>query len=225
MGTHPIFESDFDCLTEKMNIWSFLFFTAVSASSSSSTQENKLIRVVVNNTESEPSPCLRAEFTAEFESGGQKIKLSDNVIDIGSNCGLLNIKDNTTNIELSIEFQNNTDTWSMLQASVTYNTTEYSNSTIENVSAPLSGKYGQSFLCTAGFSIDLSEDSKLTLGRIQLQPFKVPEDTFANPVICPQDISVVIPAIVGTILALLVILVLITYVIGRRRTRIAYQEI
>ena len=104
----------------------------------------------------------------------------------------------------------------MLQASVTYNTTEYSNSTIENVSAPLSGKYGQvifciwnpdkfslpepvwiqnfhdnwlyfkSFLCTAGFSIELSEDSKLTLGRIQLQPFKVPEDTFANPVICPQ---------------------------------------
>ena len=31
----------------------------------------------------------------------------------------------------------------MLEASVTYNTTEYSNSTIENVSAPLSGKYGQ----------------------------------------------------------------------------------
>ena len=95
----------------------------------------------------------------------------------------------------------------MLQASVTYNTTEYSNSTIENVSAPLSGKYGQvkikyfeiscrvilphfqSFLCTAGFSIELSEDSKLTLGRIQLQPFKVPEDTFANPVICPQGES------------------------------------
>ena len=50
---------------EKMNLWSFLFLTAVSASSSSSTQENKLIRVVVNNTESEPSPCLRAEFTAE----------------------------------------------------------------------------------------------------------------------------------------------------------------
>merc|ERR1712131_442776 len=164
MGTHPIFESDFDCLTEKMNLWSFLFLTAVSASSSSSTQENKLIRVVVNNTESEPSPCLRAEFTAEFEIGEQKIKLSDNVADIGSNCGLLNIKDNTTNIEL-------------------------------------------------------------TIGRIQLQPFKVPEDTFANPVICPQDISVVIPAIVGTILALLVILVLITYVIGRRRTGIAYQEI
>merc|ERR1711962_102981 len=228
MGTHPIFESDFDCLTEKMkSIWSVIgLLSAVSASSSSSsTQENKLIRVVVNNTESEPSPCLRSEFTAEFESNGQKIKLSDNVIDIGSNCGLLNIKDNATDIELSIEFQNNTDTWSMIQASVSYNTTEYSNTTIENVSAPLSGKYGQSFLCTAGFSIDLSDDSKLTLGRIQLQPFKVPEDTFANPVICPQDISVVIPAIVGTILALLVILVLITYVIGRRRTRIAYQEI
>ena len=35
----------------------------------------------------------------------------------------------------------------MLQASVTYNTTEYSNSTIENVSAPLSGKYGQVIFC------------------------------------------------------------------------------
>jgi len=72
---------------------------------------------------------------------------------------------------------------------------------------------------------DGSTNNTLQIERLQVQPFKVPEDTYANPVICKQDISVVIPAIVGSILALLVILVLITYFIGRRRTRIAYQEI
>ena len=65
-----------------MNLWSFLFVTAVSASSSSSTQENKLIRVVVNNTESEPSPCLRAEFTAEVTLKDFFYKIFKNVFSL-----------------------------------------------------------------------------------------------------------------------------------------------
>ena len=48
---------------------SVLLVASCYASSSSSSQENKLIRVVVNNTETEPSPCLRAEFTAEVYFG------------------------------------------------------------------------------------------------------------------------------------------------------------
>jgi hypothetical protein len=101
----------------------------------------------------------------------------------------------------------------------------FSNGTVPDVSAPLDTKWGQSFLCTKGFTMPLDNGATLTMGRIQMQPFKVPEDTYANPIICAQDIDTVIPAVVGSILALLVILVLVTYVIGRRRTRIAYQEI
>ena len=53
--------------------------------------------------------------------------------------------------------------------------------------------YFKSFLCTAGFDISLRQSDgdytvRFNLKRLQLQPFKVPEDTFANPVICQQGI-------------------------------------
>ena len=49
----------------------------------------------------------------------------------------------------------------MLQASVTYDNTTYSNSTIENVSAPLSGKYGQVNMI---ISLQKSRESHQKLG-------------------------------------------------------------
>lgn len=158
----------------------------------------------------------------------------------------------------------------MLQASVTYNTTEYSNSTIENVSAPLSGKYGQvimfveSPISSRTLSVEdlpwpvLKWQNCMTflvlplhswfqywaIRRFKIDPWSNSASTFqstwryfcqsrylssrwvlrvpfpAQDIIdqlCNHkfstiflDISVVIPAIVGTILALLVILVLVS---------------
>ena len=154
----------------------------------------------------------------------------------------------------------------MLQASVTYNTTEYSNSTIENVSAPLSGKYGQvifskkpdmfrnsfvlkicfkwqnymtflvlplhswfQYWAIRRFKIDSWSNSASTFqstwryfcqsrylsSRWVLRvssPAEDITDQLRNHKYLTNfsDISVVIPAIVGTILALLVILVLVS---------------
>ena len=146
----------------------------------------------------------------------------------------------------------------MLQASVTYNTTEYSNSTIENVSAPLSGKYGQvimfveSPISSRTLSVEdlpwpvLKWQNCMTFlvlplhswfqywafRRFKIDSWSNSTSTFqsARRYFCQSrylptrwvkrlittikwhncsDISVVIPAIVGTILALLVILVLV----------------
>jgi len=164
--------------------------------------------------------------------------LNSSALDDLSNCGRISFaftpKDATEQSKLNIEFEkfkrDEKDMWRMKNVILTQGDKTYSNSSVEFINAPLHGTYGQSFLCTAGFDISLASpesdlEPKLNLKRLQLQPFKVPEDTFANPVICQQDISVVVPAIVGSILGLLVIIVLVTYVIGRRRTRIAYQEI
>jgi hypothetical protein len=205
---------------------------ANSGSTSTSAGNDKLIKVFVNSTDLEPVPCLRAEFKAKTNISGEIIELSSNVTTDGSDCGKLVINDIITKIKLVMDFNNNSETedWELAQLSVTKDQSTFTNNTIEDVKAPLKGTYGQSFLCTAGFTVDLNQNGTSTpnwlqIERFQVQPFKVPEDTYANPVICKQDISVVIPAIVGSILALLVILVLITYAIGRRRTRIAYQEI
>merc|ERR1719431_396925 len=133
------------------------------------------------------------------------------------------IHDLINDIKLEMEFKDNNATWKLMSVSVEARLATYVNSTeSQNIEAPLDTQYGQSFLCTKGFTIELDAAS-LELARVHIQPFKVPHDTFANPMICAQDINTVIPAVVGAILALLVILVLITYVIGRRRTRIAYQ--
>jgi len=200
-----------------------------AAANSGVPTESTLIKAVVNDTESTPpKPCLRAEFTASFTAANEdKINLSDNIDIEGSSCDKLKMLDLTSNYTLIMQFKNNENlTWVLDGVEVQKpDGTSYKNGTVNEVSAPLDTKWGQSFLCTKGFDINLDPESKLTLGRIQIQPFKVPEDTYANPIICAQDINTVIPAVVGSILALLVVLVLVTYVIGRRRTRIAYQEI
>lgn len=213
--------------------------------------ESTLTQVVVNGTDetgNSTSACLRAEFTAEFVLSGTTFgipAMGNSDVDSGflHDCGILSLsgkiknQNQTTNYTLFMQFkeikneeENGKDSWEMLTIKLTVSNDVYQNSSVSFIAAPLVGKYGQSFLCTAGFDIILPKSdgegsTLLTLGRLQLQPFRVPEDTFANPIICSQDISVVVPAIVGSILGLLVIIVLITYIIGRRRTRIAYQEI
>jgi len=212
--------------------------------------ESLLTEIVVNATTdtNTTTACLRAEFTADIMIDGKLYTVSalhNENAQKGSDCGLLtlnggdivnkneNITEKLGTLAMNFkEFQiDEKPSWQLTEISLVRNEQTYLNKTIPFVSAPLVGTYGQSFLCTAGFDVILphvngtEKDVILSLGRLQLQPFKVPEDTFANPVICSQDISVVVPAIVGSILGLLVIIVLITYVIGRRRTRIAYQEI
>lgn len=232
-----------------------LFFGLLLHARAADTEEKKkLTQVVVNTTSTEEltnttSACLRAEFTAEILLPGADSRVAlpalgnENALN-RSDCGMLSLSftlgedDQAQQFELDMQFEeylvDEKEAWKVKDITLSTAGAKYYNASLEWVGAPLIGTYGQSFLCTAGFDIVLPQDdfigdgpvfAVLNLGRLQLQPFKVPQDTFANPVICAQDISVVVPAIVGSILGLLVIIVLITYVIGRRRTRIAYQEI
>lgn len=220
-----------------------LFFGTLVSLATAAEPESSLIKVIVNTTDDTletQKPCLRAEFTAEIIFPGetaQKVpSLQNDSVSVDSDCGgfkieKLSLGENaTTEYDLEMIFKNEEDKkWMVTRfALMGSNNVTFSNESLPDVGAPLSGVYGQSFLCTAGFDVDLWNGEQkviLRLARLQLQPFKVPEDTFANPVICVQDISIVVPAIVGSILGLLVIIVLVTYIIGRRRTRIAYQEI
>lgn len=220
-----------------------------------SDAEKSLAKFLVNRTEPADEPCFRAEFVVKIRSdsnnqGGEldfnEIKpivgLSNkNVNRNESNCDLLQIDDIVTddggNYSLAfvinvVEKSEGQEWWEIKEITLTntFDQVQYKNDSMQHIAAPLAGTWGQSFLCNAGFNVELWNENMdhfvtINLARLQIQPHKVPADTFANPVICEEDINIVIPAIVGSILGILVLVVLVTYIIGRKRTRIAYQEI
>jgi len=227
-------------------VWSlFALATAISDA------EKSLAKFLVNRTEPADEPCFRAEFVLKIrpESGNEldfkEIKPivglnNTNVNRNISNCDLLQIDSIVTdggNYSLAfainvVEKSEGQEWWEVNEITLTDTSdqVQYTNDSMKHIAAPLAGNWGQSFLCNAGFNVELWNENMdhfvtINLARLQIQPHKVPADTFANPVICEEDINIVIPAIVGSILGILVLVVLVTYIIGRKRTRIAYQEI
>lgn len=94
-----------------------------------------------------------------------------------------------------------------------------------------STKTGNSYKCNAQTTIML--DSKVTfeISNYQGEPF-IPKDkkdkNFDTAVDCPADTtatSKLVPIIVGSTLAVLVVLVLVAYIIGRRKHRPGYQQV
>jgi len=228
-------------------VWSLLALaTAISDA------EKSLAKFLVNRTEPADEPCFRAEFVVKIrpESGDELdfkdikpiVGLNDtNVVRNISNCDYMLINNIVTDDgeSYSLAFDINVleksegqEWWEVKEILLTKasDQVQYKNDSMQHIAAPLAGNWGQSFLCNAGFNVELWNENQdkfvtINLARLQIQPHKVPADTFANPVICEEDINIVIPAIVGSILGILVLVVLVTYIIGRKRTRIAYQEI
>uniref|UniRef100_UPI00358F5B99 uncharacterized protein isoform X2 n=1 Tax=Myxine glutinosa TaxID=7769 RepID=UPI00358F5B99 len=87
-------------------------------------------------------------------------------------------------------------------------------------------KVGNSYMCEAKKTVTLSSGIALDLSNIHLQPFDVKKEKFGTAENCALDIAgLLIPIIVGAVLALLLFIVLIIYVIGRRRSHAGYQAI
>jgi lysosomal-associated membrane protein 1/2 len=85
-----------------------------------------------------------------------------------------------------------------------------------------------SYKCFAKTLVDLSDDVKLEFTNYQAQPFLGKSSGFDTAVECSADTtgtSKLVPIIVGSALAVLVIMVLIAYVIGRRKHRPGYVQV
>jgi hypothetical protein len=86
-----------------------------------------------------------------------------------------------------------------------------------------------SYKCTSESKIPLKDMAVLVLKNYQGEPFiKEGSTDFDTAIECPADISntsKLVPIIVGSALAVLVVLVLIAYIIGRRKHRPGYQQV
>ncbi|XP_072236877.1 lysosome-associated membrane glycoprotein 1a [Leuresthes tenuis] len=85
---------------------------------------------------------------------------------------------------------------------------------------------GRSYMCNSEQTLAVEPTFSLNTFRLQVQPFDVTTNQFAAAEECQMDQDqMLIPIIVGAALAGLVLIVLIAYLIGRKRSHAGYQTI
>uniref|UniRef100_A0A8C4RHT0 Lysosome-associated membrane glycoprotein 1 n=1 Tax=Erpetoichthys calabaricus TaxID=27687 RepID=A0A8C4RHT0_ERPCA len=86
--------------------------------------------------------------------------------------------------------------------------------------------FGKSYTCKAEQTLLVSSDFSVNAFDLQIQPFGVHDGQFSAVEECQLDEdNMLIPIIVGAALAGLVLIVLIAYLIGRKRSHAGYQTI
>ncbi|XP_037542128.1 SPRY domain-containing protein 7b [Nematolebias whitei] len=90
----------------------------------------------------------------------------------------------------------------------------------------LRGTLGHSYLCREEQTLTVSQDLSINTFQVQVQPFGLSGDQFGAAEECQLDVdNLLIPIIVGAALAGLVLIVLLAYLIGRKRSHAGYQTI
>ncbi|XP_051716374.1 lysosome-associated membrane glycoprotein 2 isoform X2 [Ctenopharyngodon idella] len=86
---------------------------------------------------------------------------------------------------------------------------------------------GSSYMCKKELSYNITDKLTINTFELQVQPFAVQKNMFSTAEECflDSDLSFLVPIAVGVALSFLIILVLISYLIGRRKSRTGYQSV
>ncbi|MBN3297441.1 LAMP2 protein, partial [Amia calva] len=85
---------------------------------------------------------------------------------------------------------------------------------------------GSSYMCNKMQAYPITANLSLTALDLRVQPFNLENDKYATAQECSlDDTSILIPIIVGAALAGLILIVVIAYVIGRRKTHVGYHTL
>ncbi|KAL1021728.1 hypothetical protein UPYG_G00017230 [Umbra pygmaea] len=89
-----------------------------------------------------------------------------------------------------------------------------------------SSTLGRSYMCSSEETLTVDQNFSLNTFQLQVQPFGLTAGQFSQAEECQQDQeNMLIPIIVGAALAGLVLIVLVAYLIGRKRSHAGYQTI
>ncbi|NWX16895.1 LAMP1 protein, partial [Aegotheles bennettii] len=95
-----------------------------------------------------------------------------------------------------------------------------------NSMSELRATVGNSYKCSAEENLQVTDEALVNVFDVQIQVFKIDGDKFGAVEECQLDENnMLIPIIVGAALAGLVLIVLIAYLIGRKRSHAGYQTI
>ncbi|XP_059377508.1 lysosome-associated membrane glycoprotein 2 isoform X2 [Carassius carassius] len=86
---------------------------------------------------------------------------------------------------------------------------------------------GSSYMCNKEQSYNITDKLTINTFELQVQPFAVQNNKFNTAEECflDSDLSFLVPIAVGVALSFLIILVLISYLIGRRKSHTGYQSV
>ncbi|XP_048815435.1 lysosome-associated membrane glycoprotein 2 isoform X1 [Lagopus muta] len=86
---------------------------------------------------------------------------------------------------------------------------------------------GNSYMCRKEQTLEINEGLQVHTFNLWVQPFLVKENKFsiAEECFADSDLNFLIPIAVGMALGFLIILVFISYIIGRRKSRTGYQSV
>uniref|UniRef100_A0A8C7ZSX8 Lysosomal-associated membrane protein 2 n=1 Tax=Oryzias sinensis TaxID=183150 RepID=A0A8C7ZSX8_9TELE len=176
--------------------------------------------------------CLLASFAVRIsftqDGKNEEMNLDPAVTKASGQCG-----ENSSELELvsdqmtlTLAFTNDAKKFRLQALNVTLKT---SSGVFADGNANLSlweAAIGTSYMCNRELNFNITNLLSLYTSNLQVQPFEVKKDAFSTAHECSlDDTSILIPIIVGAALAVLILIVVIAYVIGRRKTYVGYQTL
>ncbi|XP_052010857.1 lysosome-associated membrane glycoprotein 2 isoform X2 [Xyrauchen texanus] len=183
------------------------------------------------------SACLLAKMGLQFSfktsvnASLQTVNLDPNVTTANGTCGSggsnssLMLKSEKTTVQFV--FTNVSEKFHLhaLMLSIDFGNGSFFNESNTNLTL-WEASVGSSYMCKKEQSFNISDKLAINIFELQVQPFAVQKDKFSTAYECSMDdTSLLIPIIVGAALAGLIFIVVIAYVIGRRRTQVGYQTL
>ncbi|XP_037117148.1 lysosome-associated membrane glycoprotein 2 isoform X2 [Syngnathus acus] len=178
--------------------------------------------------------CLMANFALriglELGEKYQEMNLDPNGTTASGSCGVntseLVLVSNTLTIVLT--FTNDTKKFHLQAVNVTANLSSGVVFSEANSSLSLwEAAVGSSYMCNKEQNYTITSKLTIFTFNLQVQPFAVKKGVFSTAEECflDSDLSFLVPIAVGVALSFLIVLVLLSYLIGRRKSRTGYQSV
>jgi len=148
---------------------------------------------------------------------------SDYVVDnTKSNCSSLTITSGTNDLTFTFEYGTDNKTYHLEEVDVDFSLVKMVKKEKLDIGEVA---IKASYVCNSGAKVDFGNGEVLIMKNLQFQAFTMDGSKYSTASSCTSDFSAIIPIIVGAVLAGIVLLVVIAYILGRRRTRTGYEEI
>ncbi|XP_070607235.1 lysosome-associated membrane glycoprotein 1 [Erythrolamprus reginae] len=177
---------------------------------------------------------LNLTYTAQNKTVLSKVlNIPPNAVSSGkcdNNTVNLNVTSGSTKISFNFAQNSSTEKYFLrgifMSAELPSEATEKSINVANNSLSALKATIGKSYKCVAEEIIQVSDKAALNIYNVQVQAFKIAGYKFGAVEECQLDENnMLIPIVVGAALAGLVLIVLIAYLIGRKRSHAGYQTI
>ncbi|XP_038867965.1 lysosome-associated membrane glycoprotein 2 isoform X2 [Salvelinus namaycush] len=177
--------------------------------------------------------CLIATFGLRigYKQGDKEetINLVPNMTEVGGACraNSSDLKLTSDTINITFTFSNDGKKFHLHALNVTVIPATGATVVAANTNMSIwAAAVGSSYMCNKEQTLNVTDTLTLYTFELRVQPFEVNKGEFATAHECSlDDTSILIPIIVGAALAGLILIVVIAYVIGRRKTYVGYQTL